>query len=239
MTGDRKTSSSRSVGKDVPQFAPNFTVYVLPPDVVCLYSEDRKFFLHGELYCALVSAIGKGGRSLQELVRGLGKSFPPDKVEEALKRLIERRYIVPASPSSAGAVTGYWASLGLPPGIAEQNLANCRIGIQSIDVQGAAELGAALRELGVGVVKRSPDLTLVLVNDYLERRLAELNRRHVADKTPWLLVQPSGAFPLVGPLFSPGKSACWTWSNTWRTGPATRPCCCCARPGRRCSTSWQ
>src|SRR5262249_54722502 len=26
----------------------------------------------------------------------------------------------------------------------------------------------------------------------------------------WLLVQPSGVFPLVGPVFSPGKSACWT-----------------------------
>ena len=60
MTGDRRTSSTRQAGKDIPQFAPNFTVYVLPPDVVCLYSEDRKFFLHGELYCALASAIGKG-----------------------------------------------------------------------------------------------------------------------------------------------------------------------------------
>ena len=39
--------------KDVPQFAPHFTVYVLPPDVVCLYSEDGKFFLHGTLYCTL------------------------------------------------------------------------------------------------------------------------------------------------------------------------------------------
>ena len=51
-----------------------------------------------------------------------GRNFPSDKVEEALKRLIERRYIVPATDSSAGAVAGYWASLGLPPGIAEQNL---------------------------------------------------------------------------------------------------------------------
>ena len=154
MTGDRKTNSARRAGKDVPQFAPNFTVYVLPPDVVCLYSEDRKFFLHGELYCALASAIGKGGKSLPQLVRELGQRFPPDKVEEALKRLIERRYIVPASPSSAGAVAGYWASLGLPPGMAEQNLGNCRVRVESIDVQGAAEFGAALSELGVRVVKR-------------------------------------------------------------------------------------
>ena len=61
MRGDRGASSKRHAGKDVAQFAPNFTVHVLPPDVVCLYSEDRKFFLHGELYCALASAIGKGG----------------------------------------------------------------------------------------------------------------------------------------------------------------------------------
>jgi len=206
-----KKSTTRNAGKrDVPQFAPNFTVYVLPPDVVCLYSEDRKFFLHGELYCALAAAIGKGGKSLPELARDLGKSFPPDKVEEALKRLIERRYIVPVSGAPAGVVEGYWASLGLPPGIAEQNLRNCRVRVESIDVNGAAEFSAALGEFGVSVTKRNPDLTITLVNDYLERRLAELNRQRVSDQTPWLLVQPSGAFPLVGPFFNPGNGPCWT-----------------------------
>jgi oxazoline/thiazoline synthase len=210
MKGDRGTSSSRRAGKDVLQFAPNFTAYVLPPDVVCLYSEDRKFFLHGELYCALASAIGKSGKSFAELVRKLERDFPRDKIEEAVKRLIERRYVVTTSPASVGAVAGYWASLGLPPGIAEQNLASCRVRIEAIDVQGAKELGDALGELGVRVVTRSPDLTVVLANDYLERRLAELNQQHVSERTPWLLVQPSGAFPLVGPAFIPGETACWT-----------------------------
>jgi oxazoline/thiazoline synthase len=210
MTGDRKTGFRHQAGKEVAQFAPNFTVYVLPPDVVCLYSEDRKFFLHGELYCALATALGKGRKTLPDLVRELGQNFPSGKIEEALKRLIERRYIVPASPSSGGAVGGYWASLGLSPGIAEQNLQNCRVRIESIDVQGAVELGTALSELGVRVVKRSPDLTVTLVNDYLERRLAELNRQRVSDHAPWLLMQPSGAFPLVGPVFRPGSGACWT-----------------------------
>src|SRR6266403_1377165 len=210
MTGDRETGFTRHAGKEVAQFAPNFTVYVLPPDVVCLYSEDRKFFLHGELYCALATALGKGRKSLPDLVRELGQNFPSDKIEEALKRLIERRYVVPASSSSAGAVGGYWASLGLPPGIAEQNLQNCRVRIESIEVQGGVELGTALSELGVRVVKRSPDLTITLVNDYLERRLAELNRQRVSGHAPWLLMQPSGAFPLVGPVFNPGSGACWT-----------------------------
>jgi ribosomal protein S12 methylthiotransferase accessory factor len=36
------------------------------------------------------------------------------------------------------------------------------------------------------------------VNDYLEPRLADLNRQHLADRTPWLLVQPSGIFRWSG-----------------------------------------
>jgi bacteriocin biosynthesis cyclodehydratase domain-containing protein len=210
MTGDLGIKFRQDNGKDIPRFAPNFTVYVLPPDVVCLYSEDRKFLLHGELYCALASAIGKGGKSVRELVRDLEKDFPSDKIHEALKRLVDRRYILPASSSSNGVAAAYWASLGLSPETAHQNLQKCRVRIQSIKVQGEAELGAALSELGVRVVKRSPNLTVTLVNDYLEARLAELNQQHLTDGAPWVLVQPSGIFPLVGPVFRPGQSACWT-----------------------------
>src|SRR6201996_8271552 len=192
--------AAKNAAKDVAQFAPNFTVYVLPPDQVCLYSEDRKFFLHGELYCALAAAVGKGGKSLQQLVAELGKRFPSTQVEEALKRLIERQYVVEASPTSNTVQAGYWASLGLPPGMAEQNLARCRVRVEAIDVGGAKELTQALSELGVRIVPRNADLTITLANDYLERRLAELNKQRVSEGTAWLLMQPAGAFPLVGPL---------------------------------------
>jgi oxazoline/thiazoline synthase len=208
MPGNRRPGLTQHKGKDVLRFAPNFTVYVLPPDVVCLYSEDRKFFLYGELYCALASAIGTGG-SFQDLVRELEQDFPPDKIREALERLIDRRFIVPASRFSIDVIAAYWASLGLSPETAKINLQKVRVRIQAIDVQGSTELDTALRGLGVRVVKGSADLTVTLVNDYLEARLVELNRQHLSEQTPWLLVQPSGIFPLVGPVFSPGKSACW------------------------------
>ena len=195
--------------KIVPRFAPNFTVYVLPPDVVCLYSEDRKFFLHGELFCALATAIGQGGKSYGQLVRELERRYPVDRIHEALKRLTERRYILPASRTSSGLAAAYWASMGLSPDTAHTNLQNCRVRIQSIGAQSGKELGAALRGLGVRVVKGSADLTIALVSDYLDAQLAELNRRQLADRAPWVLVQSSGIFPLVGPVLRPGKSACW------------------------------
>jgi len=182
---------------------------VLPTGVVSLYSEDRKFFLHGELYCALAPAIA-AGRSVHELVRELGQYFPPDKIYEALQRLCDRRFVIPTSRSSEGIRSAYWASLGLPPETAERNLKNVRVRIHSVDVQGVEKLTAALHEVGVRLTKRSADLTVTLVNDYLEEGLAELNRQHLSDRTSWLLVQPSGVFPLVGPVFRPGKSACWS-----------------------------
>src|SRR5215471_20583330 len=104
MTANRRTRVAKQAGKDILRFAPNFTAYVLPPGVVCLYSEDRKFFLHGELYCALASAIAKGmtkgGKSAEDLVRELQPQFPTDRIEEALKRLIERRYVTRAANGS-------------------------------------------------------------------------------------------------------------------------------------------
>jgi ribosomal protein S12 methylthiotransferase accessory factor len=209
VTDDRGNNVTQFGSKDAPQFAPNFSVYVLPRDVVCLYSEHRKFFLHGELYCALTTAIG-AGKSFGQIVRELTKKFPASKIAEAINRLVERRYIVAKGRSSAGAMAAYWANLGLAPIAAHENLRNCRVRLQTINVKGAKQLGAALRKLGVRVVKGSADLTVILVNDYFEARLSELNRKHLLDHSRWLLVQPSGIFPLVGPVFSPGKGACWS-----------------------------
>ena len=41
MTGVRRNSRGLYNSKDVPRFAPNFTVYLLPPDTVCLYSRPQ------------------------------------------------------------------------------------------------------------------------------------------------------------------------------------------------------
>ncbi len=209
MTVENRDSPLPVNGNQILQFAPNFTVYALSSDVLCLYSEDRKFLLHGSLYVAIGALIAEEGRSPQEILSVLEQYFPAEQINEALKRLLDRRYAVPKLKSTTGAVAAYWASLGLALGDAEKNLEQCRIRVHAIDVQGEAELSAALSELGARIVKRSPNLTVTLVSDYLEEPLAELNQRHLSDGTPWIIAQPCGIFPLVGPIFTPGKSACW------------------------------
>src|SRR5436190_134663 len=107
MAGDRRNRTAQRDSKDVLRFAPNFTVYQLPSNAVCLYSEDRKFFLHGELYCALASAIGEKGRSYEELFAKLNKDFSSDQIHEAIKRLVDRRFVVAKSRFSAGTIGAY------------------------------------------------------------------------------------------------------------------------------------
>ncbi|ACL59542.1 TOMM precursor leader peptide-binding protein [Methylobacterium nodulans] len=209
MTADRGNVAIRRDGREIPRFAPNFSIYVLPPNAVCLYSEHRKFFLEGDLYAALAPLLA-AELTLAAIFDTLEPDFPTAAITEALRRLVERRFVLLTDTAGNGTAAAFWASLGLPPEAAELNLRNCRVRIRALDVAGTEDLAAALADLGVRVVRRAADLTIVLASDYLEARLAAENRRHLSEGTPWLLVQPSGIFPLVGPLFTPGRGACWT-----------------------------
>jgi ribosomal protein S12 methylthiotransferase accessory factor len=85
------------------RFSPNFSVYVLPPDGVCLYAENRKVFLRGELYCAVASRIG-AGECRKSIIGALSADFPVAKIEEALKRLLDRRFVVLANSLNESAM---------------------------------------------------------------------------------------------------------------------------------------
>ena len=208
MTMEAPTRQSEAAVVSELRFAPNYSVYILPPDVVCLYSENRKFFLRGALYCAIAERIAEG-ENQETITDALAGAFPAGKIEEAFRRLLDRRFVV-AAYMAQDATSAYWASLGLSPAAAAENLQKVAVRVESLGVDGTEELTAALRVLGVRVVdKGADDLTVVLVGDYLDERLAAFNQRRLEEKKDWLPVQPTGLFPLVGPIFSPGKSGCW------------------------------
>ncbi len=189
------------------RFAPNYAVYLVPPDAVCLYSEHRKFFLRGALYVAIAELIG-AGEDRAAITLALADRFPAAKIDEAFRRLIDRRFVVPAALAQ-NETAAYWASLGLDPAVAIENLQKFGVRIESLGVAGRDDLVDALRGFGVRVVEEEGDLTVALVGDYLDERLGEVNEQRLREKKDWLPVQPTGLFPLVGPIFSPGGGACW------------------------------
>ena len=140
----------------------------------------------------------------------LEKEFPSDKIHEALKRLLDRRYIVPKSRASAAVAAAYWASLGLPPEAAEKNLQKCRVRIRVDRCEGRKGTRDSPRAGWASAsCKRSADLTVTLVNDYLEERLAEMNRQHCRIVRPGCWFNLPAFFPWWGRYSRPGKGACW------------------------------
>src|SRR6201987_4925361 len=101
LTKTLKKAEKKTLQKgagEIVQSAPNFPAYLPPPATICLYSEHRKFFLHGELYVAIAEAIGKNGKGTQDLIAELSRKYPVDQIQEGLKRLYERRYVTIAPP---------------------------------------------------------------------------------------------------------------------------------------------
>jgi ribosomal protein S12 methylthiotransferase accessory factor len=120
---DAQSAGERSAGEI--RFSPHFSVYVLPPDGVCLYSENRKVFLRGELYCAVASRIGEGEHP-EAIVDALSGEFPAEKIDEAINRLFDRGFVIPAD-AIGDMAAGYWASLGLPAETAAKNLSHTSV----------------------------------------------------------------------------------------------------------------
>ncbi len=64
---------------------------------------------------------------------------------------------------------------------------------------------------GVSVGTDDPTLTVIVCDDYLEERLADVNRRQLDAGAPWMLARPRGVEPLFGPVFRGDREGpCWT-----------------------------
>ena len=116
--------------------------------------------------------------------------------------------------AAGGAAEAYWASLGLGPETAADNLAKVRVRVQPMGgVRRGRTSAPPCAASASNVVDGEADLipiSSLVVGDYLDPRLARFQQPAAgAEAAAWLPVQPSGIFPWSGPIFSPGKSACW------------------------------
>ena len=200
---------------------PRFRVQVLAGEGVLVVSEMARTLFRGELYERLVPMLD-GRYDRQALAAELGRSFGPAKVYYALARLTKAGAVMTALSGVPPARLAFWRELGVEADVAESRLATTAVEI--IDLTGetatvdgyvsSAELVlAALNRTGI---QSSPettngaiDLRLVLVADYLQRDLEEVNAAALRSRSPWLLVKPLGRELWVGPLFRPGVTGCW------------------------------
>ena len=200
----RTTAEDQGLVKQ-PVLAPHLEFRHVGEQQTLLVSESFNTLLHGELYRDLLPLLD-GRHSQQEIVAALGDSHAFTNILSATVSLAAKGYVVSAEHGLERNRAAYFSALGASPRWAEGRLADSRIRV----LGDADRFVRHLQESGVTVARDDARLTVVVCDDYLAARLAEVNRRQLELGEPWMLVRPGGTEPLFGPVFPGDRSGpCW------------------------------
>jgi ribosomal protein S12 methylthiotransferase accessory factor len=126
---------------------------------------------------------------------------------ELLARLRQASLLAPAGGTLPREQAGFWEACGIPAADAAARLA-----AGSVTIAGSREFVGVLSEaLERSRVRVSPAGAIRIVEcvDYLDEVLGRINSAGLESRQPWLLARPGGRESWVGPLFQPGRNACW------------------------------
>jgi bacteriocin biosynthesis cyclodehydratase domain-containing protein len=189
-----------------PRFRQHGYLKAVEPDTLFFLTASGVSQLQSPLYFRLASLID-GSRTVNEIAAVLKQDFKPVEILGAVNNLHKVGLIEDSSANSIlpSEQLNAWHGLNIEPG----KLAQARVAIHclgSVDAGGFAQL---LESMSIPVViPGAVDTTfdVVLVDDYLRPELAPFNKQA---QRPWMLLRPTTTPLLIGPIFQPGKTACY------------------------------
>jgi oxazoline/thiazoline synthase len=193
-----------------PRFRQNLTMRIAPPDKVLLMSESGYFSLDGRT-AALIAPLIDGKRTAHEIVDAVANQVSMTQAYYVMAFLENRGYIEQEVDDLPAGAAGFWNSVGVSAAAASQALATSPVSLVCIGDVAEAEFAASLTAIGVQISDRALDAprTVVLVDDYLQPAVGDLNLAAIKTGQPWMIVKPNGILSWIGPIFAPGESACW------------------------------
>ncbi|RJO78311.1 goadsporin biosynthetic protein [Nocardia panacis] len=197
------------------RFTRHLGVQTVAGDGVYVFSEgSRRTRLHGGLMERLAPFL-LTGRSRGDISAALANDFDSDRLDSALARLVDAGLVVECDPEVDPRAGGYWELCGLDGDAAVARLRDRTVDVVGIGQVIDAEFAAAAMALGLQVGPGSPDLRVVLTDDYLRPELADHNRARLTDGGAWMPAKPVGSTVWIGPVFEPGRTGCWRCLSTY------------------------
>jgi ribosomal protein S12 methylthiotransferase accessory factor len=186
---------------------PEIPAYRIRPDlrVVC-HADDWAFVLTeterrrvaGRLYVAILSELAEPVTEA-ELARRLAPSHGVDEIRHGIQQLLAAGYVVDSAGAAATRGPARTGARALAPGISLRFL-----GHPDEDLA----IARTLTECGLSIVDGS-DLTIVVVEDYLDPRLTGAIDDILATDRACVPFKPYGSIAWLGPVFRRGGDACW------------------------------
>jgi ribosomal protein S12 methylthiotransferase accessory factor len=175
---------------------------------VFLFSENRQTALRGKLIEDLFPLLERGCTWPEILAKAEGR-YSADMVRKSVGKLISAGILVSDTPVEDRRGAGYWEMAGLDADKTRERLRQYAISIAAVDGVDSAAIVRAAHEQGLRVDDDRPDLSIVLVDDFLHPRLREHNQRALQSDRPWIICRPLGQAVWLSPVFEPGRTACW------------------------------
>ncbi|MEU6220006.1 TOMM precursor leader peptide-binding protein [Streptomyces sp. NPDC047022] len=200
-----------------PRLKAHFRTEVVDGSKVFLLGEGQEFLVQGAAAVHLLPYLD-GRHTVAEILQKLSGTLSLGPALTALRRYEVAGHLAEGRPGLPDAVLAYWDAQGVDPAQVADSAARTEL---LVTAAGSAEAEPVVRALhGMGLRAREvthdqaraagPDtLTVILVDDYLDPLLEELNTARLADGRPWLLARPTGTSPWLGPLLRPGGTGCW------------------------------
>jgi oxazoline/thiazoline synthase len=190
---------------------PRFKSDVLPiidsDDGLFLIAEGRRAWMADPVYAALAPMLD-GAHDVEVIFEKLSETYPAGHVFAALDHLRAAGYLAEDAGVAERSTQAFWERAGIPPSTAQSRLAHARVSALAIGDFEIEILRAVLEANGLQVGGEGT-FVVGVTDDYLRPELAALNARSLTSGKAWLLVKPVGIETWVGPLFVPGRTACW------------------------------
>lgn len=192
-----------------PQLKRHLTLYQTGSASWLLLGEHHDIQCKGAVYGDLFPLLD--GSHHEDELPDLLPQHTPSAIYFALMDLYERHLLVQwsATNNDDSEQERFNQAMGWRAGESVKVSPPLRLRIEALKPLATAPLNALLTEAGFSVSSAQADLVVWLVPNYDDGDLPGINRQMIVEKQSWLVVNPTGRQPMLGPLFVPEHSACW------------------------------
>ncbi len=182
--------------------------------------------------CEWVLEAVDGNTHTADLIQKISSTspYPPNEVSSLLSTLCDADVVISGSYAMSDGQAALWLNRGFTPALVEDVCSGQSIALvnHALDPAYQNALTETLNAAGINIVGENAgcentsdehgvgehgvgehgggdsarNLTLVIVDDYLQESLRQLNRDYLHNKTPWLPIKLAGNAHWAGPIFN-------------------------------------
>ncbi|WP_282089850.1 TOMM precursor leader peptide-binding protein [Aquimarina algiphila] len=190
------------------------TIYITKIDQKLLHviSDQDIVTVSDPLEIDILEEIKKGKLSTQELAQKFLEQSDVFSIFKIVSLFEWKGFIREGDSPYSDQETAYWEQFGFDVRILQKVLNEKSIQIHCIGKIEDTIFKNTCLQTGIQI-NTNPDIHVVLTDDYNHEEIHQLNEKFIKEKKKWLIIQPNGVEILIGPIFIPDQTACWTCLN--------------------------